>query len=85
MQLLAEMLVLGPKVKKYNKDHFKTLHKYMEEKSGSGGMLTNIGNALKKSIMESHSNVDWRNFMSNIHTSTDVMITLKLYLEHFAF
>lgn len=47
MQLLAQLLALGPKVRKYNKDHFNTLRKYSEEMHHSGGAMSVIGNALK--------------------------------------
>ena len=66
MQILAQILILGPKVKMYSKDNFKKLRKYFEEKAGSGGIMSNIGNAIKSKVMESHSDVDWSHFMPHI-------------------
>jgi hypothetical protein len=70
MQLLAQILILGPKVRKYDKENFKKLRKYLEEKAGSGGVMSNIGNAIKSKVMESHSEVDWSNFMPHILDKT---------------
>jgi hypothetical protein len=36
MQLLALLLILGPKIKQYNKEHFKSYCKYQEERNGGG-------------------------------------------------
>jgi hypothetical protein len=78
---------LGPSLKIYNKDHFKILHKYTEERQGSGGLLANFGAAIKNKMTETHSSVDWSNFMPNILSSTtrNLMEVVRLYLTHFAF
>lgn len=85
MQLLSLLLILGPKIKQYNKDHFKSYCKYQEERSGGGTTMQLIGAALKKAVMESHSNVDWSQFMPHISQHFQPHIINEQYLYHFGF
>jgi hypothetical protein len=81
------MLVIGPKLRVYNKDHFKSMIKRTEEDYGGGSIAQKIGAAFSRTV-ESHSNADWSTFINNI-IDHDLQFNhhqiMTQYLEHYAF
>jgi hypothetical protein len=65
MQVLGEMLQMGPKVNRYSEENLKTFIDYMESINGGGGYMKQLGNAYN-AYRDSHYNRDWSHILKNI-------------------
>jgi len=84
------ILIIGPKVNKYDKDIFKIFVKHKEFIMGGGSLTNKIAQGIKSMVTDSHQYADWSHLLQNLHVSdlsygTDDNSLARLYLEHFAF